>query len=106
MQTLKNIVIKLAQKCCFMCITFIPEQKVGQTINGNKKAEQSGEILREVIRTNSLASQTKQPAGSTLSPVTVGTTLLTAEGRDMTRHWQKVYVIYFSLQRKTSIIPV
>jgi hypothetical protein len=67
---------------------------VSQTVIGNDKAGQSGEILRGVIRTNSLASQTEPQAESSHSPVTKGTTVQTTERGEMTRYWQKVVICH------------
>ena len=58
--------------------------------SGGSQAEQSGEILRGVIRTNSFTWQTKLPSGSTLRPQTEITSVQPSERKRITTHWQKV----------------
>jgi hypothetical protein len=68
----------------------VSEQKSNSTTNGSRQADQSGEILRGVIRTNSMTWQTKLPSGSTLRPNTEITSVQPTERKQITTHWQKV----------------
>lgn len=66
------------------------EQKNSQTVNGINRAEQSGEVLRGVIRTNTFVSQTEPPAGSALNPGIEMTSVQPAYRRQLPRYWGKV----------------
>lgn len=56
----------------------------------SSQAEQSGEILRGVIRTNPLTWQTKLPSGSTLRPEIEITSVQPSERKQRTIHWPRV----------------
>jgi hypothetical protein len=58
-------------------------------MNGSNQAEQSGEILRGVVRTNSLTWQTKPPSESTLSPKIEITSVQPSE-RKQVMYWQSI----------------
>jgi hypothetical protein len=70
---------------------FISEQRNSQTINGINRAEQSGEVLRGVIRTNIFASQTNPLAGSAQIPEIEMTSVQSTDEREIPRYWGKVY---------------
>ncbi|XP_023726242.1 uncharacterized protein LOC111874734 isoform X3 [Cryptotermes secundus] len=66
------------------------EQRNNQTINGINRAEQSGEVLRGVIRANIFSSQTKPSAVSALIPEIEMTSVQPADKREIPRYWEKV----------------
>jgi hypothetical protein len=76
---------------CITDETFISEQKNSQTTNGSNRAEQSGEVLRGVIRTNTFTSHTRPPAGSPLTPEIEMTSVQPTDRREIPRYWEKVY---------------
>jgi hypothetical protein len=65
-------------------------QKSSQTVNSINQAEQSGEVLRSVIRTNTFTSQTEPPVGAALNPETGVTSVQPTDKREVPRHWEKV----------------
>jgi hypothetical protein len=67
---------------------FISEQRDSQTINGMNLAEQSGEVLRGVIRTHIFVTP---PTGSALSPEIEMTSVQPTYKRERPRYWGKVY---------------